>query len=52
MMIPAANTPMISFVLGLWMRGDAAAKSLSIYTSGVDGGGYCQVSQIDTGTAG
>jgi hypothetical protein len=52
MMISAPYTAMISFVSGLWFRGDAASKSLSVYTSGIDGTGYCQISQIDTGTAG
>jgi hypothetical protein len=52
MMVPASYTPMIAFVSGLWFRGDAAAKSLGVYTSGIDGSGYCQISQIDTGTAG
>jgi hypothetical protein len=52
MMIPASYTPMISFVSGLWFRGDAASKQLSVYTSGIDGTGYCQITQIDTLSAG
>jgi len=52
MMVPASNTPMIAFVSGLWFRGDAAAKSLVVYTSGIDGSGYCQINQIDTESAG
>jgi len=52
MMVPASYTPMIAFVSGLWFRGDAAAKSLAVYTSGIDGSGYCQISQIDTESAG
>jgi len=52
MMVPASFTSMIAFVSGLWFRGDAAAKSLGVYTSGIDGSGYCQISQIDTQSAG
>jgi hypothetical protein len=52
MMIAAPYTAMISFVSGLWFRGDAAAKQLAVYTSGIDGTGYCQISQIDTEAAG
>jgi hypothetical protein len=52
MMIAAPYTAMISFVSGLWFRGDAAAKQLAVYTSGIDGTGFCQISQIDTDAAG
>jgi hypothetical protein len=44
--------PIISFVSGLWFRGDAAVKQLAVYTSGIDGTGYCQINQIDAQTAG
>ena len=46
MIIPPANTPMTAFVLGLWMRGDAASTQLTVYTSGLVNG-YCQINQID-----
>jgi hypothetical protein len=52
MMIAPQYTPMIAFVTGLWFRGDAAAKQLAVYTSGIDSTGYCQISQIDTEAAG
>ena len=52
MVVPAANKPMLAFVTGLWMRGDAADKTLVFYTSPTDGTGFCQVNQIDTQTAG
>jgi hypothetical protein len=52
MMIAAPYTAMISFVSGLWFRGDASAKQLAVYTSGIDSTGYCQISQIDTESAG
>lgn len=46
MKIPASNKPMLGFVLGLWMRGDAGDTLVSVYTDGlVDG--YCRVTQID-----
>jgi len=43
---------MLAFVTGLWMRGDAADKSLVIYTTATDGTGFCQVNQIDTQSGG
>jgi hypothetical protein len=52
MMIAAPYTAVISFVTGLWFRGDAAANQLTVYTSGIDGTGYCQINQIDTLSAG
>lgn len=52
MMVSATNKPMLAFVTGLWMRGDAADKPLVIYTSPTDGTGFCQVYQIDTEAAG
>jgi hypothetical protein len=52
MMIAAPYTAMIAFVSGLWFRGDAAAKPLVVYTSSIDGTGFCQISQIDTMSAG
>jgi hypothetical protein len=53
LMISSSSTSMMAFVTGLWMRGDAAQVSVTIYTGGIDSTtGYCQVGQIDTGTAG
>lgn len=47
MQVPEANKVMQSFVLGLWLRGDAAQTTVVVYTSGVPAGGYCQINQID-----
>jgi hypothetical protein len=52
MMIATPYAAIISFVSGLWFRGDAAANQLVIYTSGIDSSGYCQITQIDTQSAG
>lgn len=52
LMIKSSSAPLVAFVLGLWMRGDAAQKQLTVYTTGIDSSGYCQISQIDTGSAG
>jgi hypothetical protein len=52
MLVPAANKPMLAFVTGLWMRGDAAQKAVVVYTSPTDASGFCQVDQIDTEGAG
>jgi hypothetical protein len=44
--ISSDKKTMMAFVLGLWMRGDAAQTSVTVYTGGlVDG--YCRVDQID-----
>jgi len=46
MKIPVANKSMAAFVIGLWMRGDAANTVVTVYTDGlVDG--YCRITQID-----
>ncbi len=46
MKIPEENKSMAAFVIGLWMRGDAASTLVTVYTEGlVDG--YCRISQID-----
>jgi hypothetical protein len=47
MMIPSEAKPISAFVLGLWLRGDAASEPVTVYTTGRVGGGYCQVDQID-----
>jgi hypothetical protein len=47
MVIPAEYKSMKAFVLGLWMRGDAGQVPMTVYTSGRDGSGYCQINQID-----
>lgn len=52
LMISATSGPIVAFVTGLWMRGDAAQIQLAVYTSGIDSTSFCQVSQIDTQTAG
>jgi hypothetical protein len=52
MMVPAANKPMLAFVTGLWMRGDAATKQVVVYTTPTDSSGFCQINQIDTQSAG
>jgi hypothetical protein len=46
MKIPPENKPMIAFVTGLWMRGDAAQVVVTVYTDGLVGG-YCRISQLD-----
>jgi len=52
LVVSSASTPLVAFVTGLWMRGDAPQKQLVVYTSGIDSTGACQVNQIDTGSAG
>jgi hypothetical protein len=52
LMINASSGPIVAFVTGLWMRGDASQIQLAVYTGGIDSTGFCQVSQIDTQTAG
>lgn len=52
MMIGSSGAPLVAFVTGLWMRGDASQVSLTVYTSSTDATGYCQITQIDTGSAG
>jgi hypothetical protein len=52
LMITASSGPIVAFVTGLWMRGDASQIQLVVYTSGIDSTGFCQVSQIDTQIAG
>jgi hypothetical protein len=46
MKIPTTSKPMAAFVLGLWMRGDAASTVVTVYTDGLVGA-YCRVTQID-----
>jgi hypothetical protein len=45
-------TAMISWVTGLWFQGTAASVQVTVYTTGIDGTGYCQINQIDTLNAG
>lgn len=47
MIITDSRKPMQSFVMGLWMRGDAAQVTMRVFTSGVTGTGYCEINQID-----
>jgi len=51
MAIPSASKVMQAFVTGLWMRGDAADKSMVFYTTGIGATGFCEISQIDTQSA-
>ena len=46
MTIPAQNKPMIAFVIGLWMRGDAASTMVTVYTDALVGG-VCRINQLD-----
>jgi hypothetical protein len=52
MMVAAANKPMAAWVTGLWMRGTASQVAISVYTSGIDSTGFCQIYQLDTNGAG
>jgi hypothetical protein len=52
MMIAPQYTAMISWVTGLWFQGTATAVQVTLYATGIDGTGYCQISQIDTLNAG
>lgn len=47
MQVPETNKVMQSLVLGMWMRGDAAQTSVTVYTDSRVGGGYCVINQID-----
>lgn len=48
MLIPGGAKVAQAFVLGLWLRGDAAQTSVYIYTtSPPSSGAYCEVTQID-----
>ena len=46
MKVAPENKAMTAFVVGLWMRGDAALTNVTVYTGGLVGG-YCRVDQID-----
>jgi hypothetical protein len=46
MRVPPENKSMTAFVIGLWMRGDAASVQVSVYTDGL-ASGYCRITQID-----
>lgn len=52
MMISSSSAPMVAFVTALWMRGTASQDIVTVYTNTTDSTGYCQISQIDTGSAG
>jgi hypothetical protein len=52
MMMAPQYTAMISWVTGLWFQGTAASVQVTVYTTGIDGTGYCQINQIDTLNAG
>ena len=47
MLIPNSAKPMQAFVIGLWMRGDAAQTYAVVYTTAVSVGGYCIINQLD-----
>jgi hypothetical protein len=46
MRIPPEFKPINAFVLGLWMRGDAAQVTVTVYAAEAVGG-YCVITQID-----
>jgi hypothetical protein len=52
MMMAPQYTAMISWVTGLWFQGTAASVQVTLYTTGIDSTGYCQINQIDTLNAG
>ncbi len=47
MRIPPENKAMSAYVIGLSLSGNAPQTLVSVYTSAVVNGGYCQVTQID-----
>ena len=47
MIIPATYKPMTAFVIGLWMRGDAASVGVTVYTDGLNSAGWCTINQLD-----
>ena len=47
MRIPSDSKPMAAFVLGLWLRGDAASTTVTVYSNGIDSSGYCTLTQLD-----
>jgi hypothetical protein len=47
MLIPISAKPIQAFVLGLWLRGDAAQVTVVVYTTAGVVSGYCQIDQID-----
>jgi hypothetical protein len=46
MVIPATAKPMAAFVIGLKLRGDLSETGVTVYTTGRDASGYCQIAQI------
>jgi hypothetical protein len=46
MLVPPEYKPLSAFVLGLWLRGDAAQVQVTVYTEAL-AGWYCRISQID-----
>lgn len=47
MLVPASAKPLQAFVTGLWLRGDAAQVTVTVYTNAGVVSGYCQIDQID-----
>jgi hypothetical protein len=47
MLIPPADKATKSLILGLWLRGDVTQVPMTVYTSGRNNGGYCEINQID-----
>lgn len=47
MRIPAANKPMTAFVIGLWLKGDASAVQVTVYTDPPSSSAFCTVHQLD-----
>jgi hypothetical protein len=46
MRVPPENKAIIALVTGLWLRGDAATTTVTVYTNPIDSSGYCTVNQI------
>lgn len=45
--IPSEYKSMIAFITGEWLRGNIPGVSVAVYATGLDGHGFCTVSQID-----
>jgi hypothetical protein len=46
MVIPASAKPMAAYVIGLKLRGDLSQPLVTVYTTGRDASGYCQIDQL------
>jgi hypothetical protein len=47
--VRASYKPLQAFLIGLWLRGDAASTQVTVYTMSMSqtGSGYCEAFQID-----